>query len=224
MKSDFKERYACLGGIEKVLQGYKNGTLKIEAISEKVKVSKTSVRNNLKAVFGVDALEKARSARQQGASMVRRVEDINGGDSADMAYDEAMACMRDGRIKRKGFLGTVETVVELARPVTGKPSRVWFGSHALCKIEGNNGSVRIRYATPEQDSAEYKINRYRFKITESLAREITAAIFCIRAKGRDSYYRFPVKFLEEIQSLNLKFDKHNQSKYSSFLVRVEDSK
>ncbi|MEC4891277.1 MAG: hypothetical protein RI101_14595 [Nitrospira sp.] len=223
-KERYRERYACLGGIEKVLQDYKDGKLTLKAISVRVKVSKTSVSNNLKAVFGVDAFEKIRALRQHGASKGRRIEAINSGGSADMTYYEAMACLKAGKIIRKGFLSTVDTVVELALPVTSEPSRVWFSSYTLSKIEGSNGSVRIRYAEPVKGTAEYKINRYRFKISQAVAHEVTAVIFCIRAKGRDSYYRFPAKQLAEIQSLNLKFDKHNKSKYSGFVVKVEDSK
>jgi hypothetical protein len=224
VKEDIKQRYASLGGIKKVLDAYKAGTLTLTAVGQRVHVSSTSVTNNLRSVFGIDAIEKAHEARHHTVSKNKRIHDISAGDRANLTYDEAIAWLNSGEIERKGFLVALETLVELARPITGKPSRLWLVSHALSKIEGDKGSVRIRYAEPAKDSAEYKINRYRFKVVPRLTHERTAVIFCIKARGRSSYYLFPSKSLAKIQSLNLKFDKHDNSKHARFLVKVEDSK
>jgi len=48
-----------------------------------------------------------------------------------------------------------------------------------------------------------------------------AGLFCIKNEKSVSYYILPSKELSSIQSLNLKFDKHQNSKYADFLVKVD---
>lgn len=224
MKMEMQERYACFGGIEKALECYKDGSQTLTAISRRVKVSKTSVSNNLKSIFGVDAFEEARGARLRSASKNKRIRDINTGRSAELTYDEAMGCLDSGEIAQAGFLGAAKTVVQLAKPVTGSPLRTWFHTNAICKIEGKKGIVIVRYAEPSEASKEYKIHRYRFKITPQMLQKADGLIFCMMVNTCRSYYIFTTKQLEGIQSLNLKFDQFDNSKYSRFLVKVEDVK
>lgn len=221
IKDALEKRYAPFGGIKRVFDAYKAGEITLTEISKKVCVSKTSVSNNLMAVFGVDALKNARAVRRNARGKEKNVQNINAGASAEMTYAEAVACLERGTIDRRGPVGVFDTLIEISSSVIGKPKRVWFSSHSLFKIEGDNGSVRIRYAEPVKESAEYKIDRYRFKITPTPKDKVTAMIFCVNVGGRSSFYLFPFEELTKLKSLNLKFNKHEKSKYAKFLVKVE---
>lgn len=224
MEETKKKRYAPLGGIEKVLASYRTGDITFTEIGERVGRSKTSVCNDLRFVFGSKAVDQAKNERRQAISKTKKLNDMNKGGAAKMSYSEAVACLKSEEIKRKGFLSNFETIVQLAQSVTGKPETIKFGWHSIREIEGKEGNIKIRYGEPKKISLEYKIDRYRFKITRGLAKNVNAIMFCVKAKGKISYYVFPPDKLAKIQSLNLKFDKHEKSKYADFLERVEIQK
>lgn len=222
MKVNLEARYAPFGGIEKVFESYKKGSLTLEDISRKARVSKTSVSNDLRNTYGVDALEQARSDRRRVSSLEKRITDINKGAGAELEYDEAKRHLENGDIKSTGFLALFSQIIDLAKPYTGKPSVVWFSGQSICKIQGAKGCVKVRSAIPSPKSKEYQINRYRFKVTPAQMDDFDACIFCIRDGGKVSIYSFPANEINKIQSLNLKFKEHENTKYSGFLAKVED--
>lgn len=221
MRVDLNDRYSPFGGLDKVFEDYKNGLFTLEDISQKVHISKTSVSNDLKSVFGTDALENARATRRRAASLEKRLNDINAGKGAELEYDEALAHFKNGDLKRQGFLPAFETMIQLAQPHTGKPSLVWFHGHGLCKVQGSKGCVKVRCAVSKKATQEHKIHRYRFKITPAQMKDFDAVIFCILDNDTASYYLFPAEDLNEIQSLNLKFRDYENTKYAGNLAKVE---
>ena len=88
------------------------------------------------------------------------------------------------------------------------------------RIEGLEGTAMIRYAEPSENNTEYKMNCYRFKITPTKVKNAKIFLFCLVTDCRISYYIFPSQELANIQSLNLKFDKYEKSKYAPFLEKV----
>ena len=218
-KPNLQERYAPVGGLDNVLAAYRVGEISLSDVSRKVGVSRTSVENNLKSVFGVDVFEEVIAERRNRINQERRANLIGIGKKVNMLYEKAASYLADGK------LATFKTIVRLASPVTGEPERVWFDSRGVCQIKGAKGIVKIRYAEPKESSAEYKIDRYRFNVTGGTMKEADAIIFCLKARGQRSYYVFPSGELVKIRSLNLKFDKHEKkSKYAAFLIKVEPQK
>ena len=216
-----QNKYASLGGIEKAFDLYISGKMTVSAISEKVNLSKASISNHFIAYFGIDAVESGRGQLWKAAKKKKRISDILSGKSVKLTYEEAIDCLMNKEIKQQGYLPLFETVVKISQKFVGKPARVWFGDFALTRIDGNKGSVKIRYAEPIKETAEYAIDRYRFKITPSQFKSFDAGLFCIRNGLSISYYLFPSKELLTIQSLNLKFDNHQTSKYANFLVKMD---
>jgi len=224
MKETMKTRYAPLGGIEKVLASYKRGDFSLAEIGERIGISKTSVCNDFRYVFGAEGVEEAQKERKQAASKKSAITALKNGKPAKMSYSETVACLKSGEIERKGFLSIFETVVQLARSVTGIPDVIRFGLNSIREIEGKEGIVKIRYGEPKKKLAEYRIDRYRFKITPGMAKNVDALIFCLKGKGKFLYYVFPPEKVAKIKSLNLKFDKQEKSKYAAFLAKVEPQK
>lgn len=222
METKLQKRYAYFRGIEKVFEDYKLGKISLIGIGRKVMVSSTSVANDIKNAFGVDAFEKANAERRKILSQKKRIIAINEGKTADLTYADAKILLENGEIKRQGFLCVFETIVEISRSTTGTPKRILFGLNGIWKIEGPKGKVTIRFGKPNKRFREYKINRHRFKITPAQSKETEGTVFCIKDGNCYSYYYFPASELLKIQSLNLKFAKHHEKfKYSKFLVKVE---
>jgi hypothetical protein len=220
LKEELEKRYAPFGGINGVLEAYKAGEITLTVVSEKVGLSKTNVSDNLKAAFGLNVLEDAKSVRRSAIIRKKELQNIKAGENVEMAYADAVAYLESGEIPQKGFLKLYKTILKISIPVTGKPKRVWLSSHGLYKIEGVHGIVKIRYAEPLAGSNEYRLDRRRFKIISSPKIKIDAYIFCIKAGKCWSFYRFPSNKLK-VQSLNLKFAHHENSKYAAFLLKVE---
>lgn len=221
MRSDLGHRYTPFGGIEKVFELYKRGSITLSEVSDRVKVSKTTVSNDLKKVYGIDALEKARAMLKQASSLESRIKNINEGKAAELEYDQAILYLENGTLETNRCLNSLKTMAEIAEPFLGEPSLVWFTSRTICKIKGSKGCVKIRCANPKENTVEYKNSRYRFKIIPGHMKDYDAAVFCIFSNLASSFYLFPIHKLNSIQSLNLNFDDYGKSKYVDFLKRVE---
>jgi hypothetical protein len=203
------------------LEAYKKGLLTLDSISQKVNISKTSVSNDLRNTYGMDALEQARNDRRKAVSLERRINAINAGLGAELQYDEAVIHLKNGNIQSAGFLELFHKIIGLAQKYTGSPQVVWFKNKAICKVQGDAGCVKIRSGVTNPKSKEHSINRYRFKITLGNMADFNACIFCIRNDKAVSIYCFPSQEISQIQSLNLKFKEHENTKYSDFLESVE---
>jgi len=215
-------RYQPLGGIDKALSDYKAGEITMRAIGYKVGVSRTTVENDWAAFLGNDKLEKAKAERQHNVNLRSKIRNINEGREAVLGYDEALSSLGNGTIKQSKFLSEYKKIFELARRIILKPSKVIISSYCVRSIQGKEGSVKIKYAEPNEKLAEYKAHRYRFKILKSTTVKAKAIIFCLKANSKISYYVFPAEELVGIQSLNLQFDRYDTSKYAVNLKSVEN--
>ena len=223
MKQIYIARYKKLGGIEKAFHGYRNGTFTITDISKSTDVSTTSISNNFEAFFGRDALDLARIEHRRARQTMASLEKIDSGQHSDLSYPEYCRCLSSNEIESTSLIAKIKTILDISATTIGDPQHIWFSAHLPIKIRGTLGSIRIRYASPDESCAEFKINRNRFKITSGLSSGVSAVIFAISAKNIDSYYLIPCEYLTDIQSLNLKFYDHYNSKHASFLVKVENS-
>lgn len=221
MRSTTHKRYALFGGIDNILAAYSAGKITLVEVGAKVGFSGTTVSNDLIAAFGKDSIQKARSERESTIRKNRWIKTINSGQTLKLAYNTAAAYLSDGTLKQKEHSAEFKTIISLAETATGKPAWIWFSANKICRMDGLKGTVIIRYAEPKEDKAEYRIDRYRFKITPAQVKGVKAFLFCLTAARRISYYIFPSAKLAKIQSLNLKFDKHENSKYAPFLAKVE---
>lgn len=224
MKVCLKKRYNHLGGIGKVLSAFRSGQVTLTEISEQVGVSKTTVSNDLKTAFGSTAFKSARNERRYNLEENRIIARLNKGKNIELLYDDVLTHLNAGKIGCKYEIKRFKKIIILSTPYTGKPSRVCFYERRVTSVCGINGIVKIRYAEPTDTRAEYKINRYRFKITPARGKGAKATIFCLNANNILSYYVIPSENLANIKSLNLKFDEHGKSKYAKFLDKVESTK
>lgn len=222
MKQAYIDRYQYLGGIEKVFQDFKDGIFTITDISKKTGVSTTSVSNNFVAVFGTCTVNAARKEHRAARKKASSLTKLNAGHNSDLSYAEYLNCLSSGDLKSVFFSTKIKTIIDIARSAIGEPLHIWASFHRPIKIKGKNGVIRIRYATPQKNAAEYKINRYRFKLTPELTQGVNYFIFVITTNKTESYYLIPSDHLNKIQSLNLKFNEHSNSKHASFLVKVEN--
>lgn len=222
VKKALESNLKSFGGIDKVLSDFKTGKITLHDIANMIGVSRASASSELMSVFGSDKFKEALSERRLVISLRKIIQDINEGGSAILPYNEALSLLEDGAIKQIKVLRVYKTIFELARPIIGKPTQIIFAtSHRIRSIQGMNGNVKISYAEPNENLAEYKKNFYRFKIYPRLLDKAKAIIFCLNVNNKCSYYIFPYKDLLNIQSLNLKFDNHDRSKFVANLARIE---
>jgi hypothetical protein len=222
MEPRYKNRYNIFGGIDKVLTAFKAGEITLRSVGHELGLSITTIDNDLKTFLGTDNFKKAKSERRRVCSIRKRIHDINEGGHAILTYSEALFYLENGSIKQIKSISLYKTIFRLVRPIIGKPHLIYFSaSHRIGKIQGPKSSVKIRYAEPNENMAEYKSDLYRFKITPNMLIEAKQIIFCLKVNNKISYYLFPVDTLKNIQSLNLKFDNHDNSKYATNLVKVE---
>lgn len=202
-------RYLAFGDLEKVRERFAMGELTLTDLADWAKVSKETVRNDLKKLYGEDWYKAAIRGRQE---MNRLQKPPFGG--RDLSAEEAIkALTSDGcpcsDAEAKAGVAAINALV-----ATRKVTAFRMGARGVSGAKTTKGWAAVRLFVADPSLKEFRMGLYRMRPTKGKS-EAGLAIYGIMFEGQIIIYVLAEREIKDIASLNLRFDHiSRKSKYS----------